>query len=261
MDSSTGKRIACVVQYDGTHFNGWQIQNKGRTVQGDIEGALNVLTREDIRITASGRTDAGVHGAGQVIHFDIKKELPIRRICGGLNGILPKDVSIVNVYHVPSEFHARYDAVEREYRYYIYNNHCRSPFMIHRAMWIKEKLSIDYLEEVGGYCIGQRDFASFCKKSESTDINTVRTIKEISFKLSGDIIEITIKGNAFLHNMIRIMVGTFVEMHKEKRDPKEIEMILHKKDREYSGKTASSCGLYLHSVLYSPHLDSMESAF
>jgi tRNA pseudouridine38-40 synthase len=261
MERRAGKRIACIVQYDGTLFNGWQIQNSGRTVQGDIEDALKVLSGKSVRITASGRTDAGVHARGQVFHFDLPVDIPLKRICGGLNGIMDRDASVINAYQVPDDFHARYSAVEREYRYYIHNHPCSSPFALNRAMWVKEKLDLQYLENLADFCRGENDFASFCKKRESEDINTVRTIKDISFTENNSLIEIKIVGNAFLHNMIRIMVGTFVELHNNNDDPSRVKEILDKRDRIYGGKTAPPSGLYLHRIAYDPELETFDGAF
>ena len=144
---SDTRRIALLMQYDGTGFNGWQIQNKGRTVQEEIERALLILTRENIRVTASGRTDSGVHALGQVIHFDTHANIKLDRLCIALNGILPRDVSVLNSYLVDNDFHARFSAVEREYKYLIYNHPFRSPFMIFRAMWVRDPIDIDYLKK------------------------------------------------------------------------------------------------------------------
>jgi tRNA pseudouridine38-40 synthase len=254
-------RIALKIHYDGTTFCGWQIQDSGRTVQGEIEQALHVLLKEDIRVTAAGRTDTGVHALGQVIHFDTKTDENLGRICIGLNGILPKDVSVENAYRVSSDFHARYSAVERSYRYLIYNHPSRTPFMINRALWIQQELDLDYMRKVTGHLIGEKDFASFCKKRESHDVNTVRSIKEIDVSKQDGCIRIDFTGNAFLHNMIRIIVGTMVEMFKRNDDPALINEIIEKRDRDFSGITAPPYGLYLVGVVYDPPLRSLESAY
>ena len=127
-------RIALLVQYDGTKFNGWQNQNKGRTVQGEIEKALNIISRKKIHITASGRTDAGVHALGQVLHFDFYDNISLKKLCRSMNGILKNDISIKNAYMVHSSFHARYSAIQREYIYLIYNlpeRRCLSSLVIY----------------------------------------------------------------------------------------------------------------------------------
>lgn len=248
------KRIALEIQYDGSGFNGWQIQNTGRTVQSEIEKALAVLFREPCRATASGRTDTGVHALGQIIHFDTTSDMHQDRICIGLNGILPRDVSVRRSFHVSNDFHARYSAVEREYLYLIYNHPYRSPFMMHRAMWLHEPLDTAYMQRVADHLVGERDFASFCKKRESVGINTVRRIRRIEVTRHEEMVSVTVIGNAFLHNMIRIMVGTMVSMHKMTSDPASVHEILSRLDRCAGGYTAPPYGLYLRKVTYDPPL-------
>ncbi len=253
-------RIALLLHYDGTGFNGWQVQNSGRTVQGELERALEVLLKRKIRVTASGRTDSGVHALGQVAHFDGLPGLELGRLCQGLNGIMDKDVSVINAYRVPGDFHARYSAVRREYLYLMYNSPQRSPFTKNRAMWVPETLDLEHLRKSASFLLGEHDFASFCKKS-SSDINTVRSIYEIEIVPSGRLVRMRILGNAFLHNMIRIIVGTMLQLHREKADPLEMKAILGEKDRDFGGATIPSCGLYLNRVEYSPALSTMPSAF
>ncbi len=249
------------MQYDGTGYNGWQFQKNGRSVQGEIEKAIEVLTRERVRIVASGRTDAGVHALGQVIHFDISDTISLQKICIGLNGILPHDVSVKNAYRVEEGFNARFNAVEREYRYYIYNYPQKSPFMRYRAMWLREPIDLAYMRAVAGRITGEYDFSSFCKKSEAEGKNTVRRLTEIRIEKMNEMIEISVRGNSFLHHMIRIIVGTIIEMWRYGSDPSEIDGILGKKDREYGGITAPPYGLYLHRIYFDPPLEDRASAF
>lgn len=257
--SGNGK-IALLVQYDGTRFNGWQRQKNARTVQEELEKALFVLLKEEVRLTASGRTDTGVHACGQVVHFSTASDVSLQRLCIGLNGILEEDISVLNAYRVPESFHARYSALAREYLYLIYNNRQRSPFMVNRAMWISNPLDADYLHRAAQYLVGEKDFASFCKRASSQD-GTIRRIEEIEITRKGDNIRIRIRGNAFLHNMIRIIVGTLLKMHREKAPPESIVDILEKCDRNASGPTALAKGLYLNKVFYDPPLEAMEKAF
>jgi tRNA pseudouridine38-40 synthase len=253
-------RIALIVQYDGTSYNGWQIQNIGKTVQGEIERALKILTREEIRITAAGRTDSGVHALGQVVHFDINKSIKLDRLCIGLNGILPYDISIKNAYFTPRNFHARFDPVERKYRYLIYNKELRNPFIMNRAMWSNKYIDPDYIKAVSNFLVGTFDFASFCKKASAGE-GTIRKINSIKVERIEDLIEIEISGNAFLHHMIRIIVGTITDMYFDGFQPEYIKTILEKKDRDAAGKTAPAYGLYLSEIKYDPELSSYESAF
>lgn len=257
---SRKSRIALVIQYDGTLFNGFQLQAGGRTVQGELEKAVHVLTRQGARVHASGRTDSGVHALGQVVHFDIELNFTLQKLCIALNGILPKDISIKNGYIAPEKFHSRYSAISREYRYLIYNHPLRSTFMMYRAMWEKDILDVGYLRDVTSHLVGEHDFASFCRKISANE-GTVRRITGIDVEKKDEMIEIRIRGNAFLHNMIRIIIGTIVMMHKEGRDPEYIKEILDKKDRDASGPTAPPYGLYLSKVEFYKALESFESAF
>jgi tRNA pseudouridine38-40 synthase len=260
-NSTRYRRIAIVVQYDGTAFNGWQSQRGGRTVQDEIEKAIVVLLKEETRIIAAGRTDSGVHALGQVVHFDTDRNINLQRICIGLNGILPRDVSVVNVFEAPPDFNARFGAVSRHYRYLIHNHPNRTPFMMNRAMWVRGRLDPAYLREVARRCIGEMDFVSFCKKRETHNKNTVRRIDRIDIEANGPRIRINISGNAFLHNMVRIIVGTMIDMYEKKEDPDSIRNIIAARDRDSSGPTAPPYGLYLVGVDYDPPLSGMESAF
>ncbi len=253
-------RLALLVQYDGTGFNGWQIQAGGRTIQSELEDAVKVLARTDVRITASGRTDAGVHALGQVVHFDSDLPVSLDKLCISLNGILPQDISVKNAFRVPDDFHSRFSAVKREYVYLIYRYPLRTPFMRYRAMWINHPMDSKYISDTASYLIGEKDFCSFCKKISSEN-GTIRRVESIEVTESDDVIRIKLRANAFLHNMIRIIIGTIVQMYRENREPAFIKEILEKKDRTYSGFTAPAYGLYLNEITYDPPLQFYESAF
>lgn len=254
------RRIALIVQYDGTAYHGWQIQENGHTIQQELERTITVLTKRHSRVTASGRTDAGVHALAQVVHFDTESDIKLDRLVIGMNGILHHDMSVRNAYEVPGDFHARYDAVEREYLYLIYTYPQRSPFMRYRAMWLHDGIDPVYMEKVSEYLTGEKDFASFCKK-QSADENTVRRIIDISITEQNHYIGFRIRGTAFLHNMIRIIIGTMIEMYREGKEPEHILEILEKKDRDAGGFTAPPYGLYLAGIRYSPPLESYPAAF
>lgn len=177
-----------------------------------------------------------------------------------MNGIMAKDVSVVNAYDVPSDFHARFGPVMREYRYLIHNHPLRSPFAQYRMMWVTMPLDVDYLTEAASHLIGEHDFASFCKKV-SADENTVRRIDSIAVTRDADIVRIRIRGTAFVHNQIRATVGTLIEMQKYGRPPEYMKEILEGGSREFAGFTAPPYGLYLSQVAYDPPLDSFPAAF
>ena len=253
-------RYALLVQYDGTSFNGWQFQDNGRTIQEEFEKAISILSKENVRVTASGRTDAGVHALGQVVHFDLENGIPLRRICISLNGILPSDLSVKNVFKVDQNFHSRFSAVQREYIYIIYRYPVLNPFMRYKAMWINHPFEAEYIRKVTSYLIGEKDFTSFCKKISKNN-GTVRKIESIDVTEQDELIKIRFRANAFLHNMIRIIIGTTVQMYRERRDPEYITQILDALDRTASGFTAPPCGLYLNKIIYDPPLNFYESAF
>jgi tRNA pseudouridine38-40 synthase len=173
---------------------------------------------------------------------------------------MDKDVTIKNAFIVPATFHARFDALQREYLYIIYNYPLKSPFIVKRAMWVSDKLDMDFLKDISQYFIGERDFASFCKK-ESDEENTVRRIDEFEITRNEEFIIFRIKGTSFLHNMIRIIIGTILDFYKDKRDPNDIIKILEQKDRNAGGITAPAYGLYLNKIIYEPPLSEMESAY
>lgn len=259
--SDARRRLALLLQYNGSAFIGWQIQPEGRSVQNDLENACGIILKQKISVVASGRTDTGVHALGQVVHLDIDSDITLHRLCTGLNGLLPADISVLNAYEVPGDFSARFSAIERKYLYIIYNNPLRSAFVKYRATWIARPLDVDYMREAFSYLVGEHDFASFCKMSSAQDINTVRTIREITCERKGDFIFVTIQGNAFLHNMVRTIVGTVLDFHKKDLPPSEMRDILGKRDRRISGKTALPYGLYLMRVTYDPDIAQMPSAF
>ena len=243
-------RYALILQYDGTEYSGFQIQDNANSVQAELEKAIKILTREDIRVTAAGRTDAGVHALGQVVHFDVHNEIWTERLCIGLNGILPYDIAVKRAFAVDTSFHARYSALAREYVYVIYNHPYKSPFMRYRAMWVREPVDVEFCRKAAEHCIGEKDFASFCKKTSAGE-NTMRYIEYITVERMLDtLVVFTIKGNAFLHNMVRILVGTILQLMKEGKSPDTMQTILKQCDRTYSGITAPAYGLYLKKVYY-----------
>lgn len=255
-------RIALKIQYDGTNFAGSQIQKNARTVQGELERALAILTKENHRIIFSSRTDAGVHALEQVAHLDLDGTVSLQRLCIALNGIVEKDVSVVNAYRVPARFHARFSATEREYIYCIYNNPNRSPFARWRAHWARETIDVDYVRAVLALIEGEADFASFCKKKSAlTERSTVRRITGCSAERYDDMLLISIRGNAFLHNMIRVIVGTTLWMYTQGKRPEYILEVLTSNDRAAAGFTAPPYGLYLRKIYYNPPLTSMNAAF
>ncbi|CAM3933523.1 tRNA pseudouridine(38-40) synthase TruA [Mesobacillus zeae] len=243
-------RIKCIVSYDGTGFSGYQVQPEKRTVQRELEAALGKIHKGlEMRVSASGRTDAGVHARGQVIHFDTPLMLPEDRWTIALNSLLPADISVLHSEIAPGNFHARFDAKGKEYRYFIYRSRQRDPFRRNYAYQYPYPLDIQRIRESFPYLIGTHNFTSFCSaKTEVED--RVRTLEEIQLlEVEGGLV-FRFRGNGFLYNMVRILTGTLLEIGSGDRNPDELPGILKKKDRSAAGKTAPGHGLYLWEVFY-----------
>ncbi len=243
-------RIALLLAYDGTDFFGYQVQPNRRTVQGVIEEALTKIHKgERIRVYSSGRTDTGVHARSQVVHFDSPLQLHDQQWKKALNSLLPEDVRVLNAAYAPSDFHARFDCKEREYRYRLLRSEEPDVFRRRYTYHFPHPLSIDAMKEAARYLVGTHDFSSFCSANASVE-DKVRTIYEINLFEEDDELVFQLRGNGFLHNMVRIIVGTLLEVGVGKRTPENVKSILLKKDRTLAGKTAPGHGLYLWAVRY-----------
>ncbi|HEY9577753.1 MAG TPA: tRNA pseudouridine(38-40) synthase TruA [Pseudobacillus sp.] len=243
-------RVKCTIAYDGAKFSGYQIQLNSRTVQEELEKALALVHKgQEVKVTASGRTDAGVHAKGQVVHFDTPLAIPDARWPSALNSRLPEDIAVKQAESVPDSFHARFSAVGKEYRYKIYQDKVRDPFNRFYACHSPVELNTSLMEEAGRQLIGTHDFTSFCSaKTEVED--KVRTITKLDVIGSGEEIELRVAGSGFLYNMVRIIAGTLMEAGKGKISSEDITSILAGRDRSLAGKTAPAEGLYLWKVFY-----------
>ncbi|GAA0304294.1 tRNA pseudouridine38-40 synthase [Gracilibacillus halotolerans] len=244
-------RMKMVISYDGTNFSGYQIQPGKRTIQGEIEKALGKMHKIDkVPVIASGRTDSGVHAIGQVIHFDTQLQIEPSNWLRALTSLLPSDIQIIDIGKVDDHFHARYDAKSKEYRYVIFHREQPDIFKRHYAYWVAESLDIDKMKQALTYIEGKHDFTSFCAANSGVKGDKIRTVLQAALEEQGDEIIFTIRGDGFLYNMVRIIVGTVVEVGKGKRDPEEILNILRAKNRKVAGKTAPAHGLFLWNVQY-----------
>ncbi|WP_338752630.1 tRNA pseudouridine(38-40) synthase TruA [Bacillus sp. FJAT-52991] len=243
-------RIKCIVSYDGALFSGYQIQPNGRTVQEELEKVLKKMHKgHDVKVVASGRTDAGVHAVGQVIHFDTPLMLPVERWPVAFNSQLPGDITVLTAEMASESFHARFSTTGKEYRYKIYQEPYRSPFKRFYAHHCPFDLDLEWMREASHYLIGTHDFTSFCSaKTEVQD--KVREVKEIVIQQVDHEIELKFVGNGFLYNMVRIMTGTLIDVGMGKLAPYEVKKILEAQDRGQAGKTAPAEGLYLWQVFY-----------
>ncbi len=243
-------RYKCIIAYDGTAFAGYQVQPEKRTVQSELEAALGKMHKgEKVKVTASGRTDAGVHAKGQAIHFNSPNVFPAENWQKALNALLPSDIVILDVKQVSDTFHARFDPVGKEYRYVITRVPWRDPFKRNYAYHYPYPLDVEAMREAVSYLVGTHDFTSFCATNTNV-VDKVRTIHKIELVEDGASLMFRFVGTGFLYNMVRILVGTLLEVGSGKRKSCDMQHILAKQDRQAAGKTAPGHGLYLWEVYY-----------
>ncbi|MBM7606464.1 tRNA pseudouridine38-40 synthase [Metabacillus crassostreae] len=243
-------KVKCTVSYDGSQFYGYQVQPNKRTVQSEIEDALTKLHKgEKIKIFASGRTDAGVHAVGQVFHFETKLRIPEDRWPFALNSLLPEDIVIKSAAYVAPEFHARFDVVKKEYRYIINQDKIQDVFKRKYCFHYPYELDLQSIKKACDLLSGTHDFTSFCvAKTEVED--KVRTLYSIEVIKEDTNIIFRFIGNGFLYNMVRILVGTLLEIGQGIKSVEDIPAIFKGRDRRLSGKTVPGHGLYLWKVYY-----------
>lgn len=242
------RNLKLTIQYDGTKYCGWQKQPNSSGIQGTIEYAIYEITKEKVNIIGSGRTDAGVHALGQVANFKTNSNIPAARIPDALNAKLPKDISIIDCQEVSDDFHSRYSATGKIYRYLIYNKPYRSPLYKDISYHVRYNLDIEKMRVEAQSLLGTHEFKGFMSSGSSVK-DTVRTIHNISIEESGDLIVLEVEGNGFLYNMVRIIVGTLVDIGRGRID-KPLEEIIASQDRGEAGHTAPAHGLFLKKVHY-----------
>lgn len=241
------RNIRLILEYDGTAFSGWQFQPNRRTVQGVLEEKLAELLGERVSAIGSGRTDAGVHALGQVVNLKTDKKVPLSAFRQGVNRLLPRDVAVLDAEEVPPGFHARYDAQKRLYRYQIVT--VRSPVRERFAWFVRHDLDFGVLESLCPKVVGGHDFTSFSSAQAEVENFTVN-VGKAKWGEKGDTLTFAIEADRFLHNMVRILVGTMVDMARGKMDPKSFADILKARDRRRAGRTAPPQGLFLVKVTY-----------
>ena len=249
------RNIRLKIEYDGASYKGWQTQkNKNHarpqlTIQQTIETVLSNILQEHIKLIGSGRTDSGVHALGQTANFKTKSEMPLKQIQRALNSLLPKDIVIVNIREASPDFHSRFDALSKIYRYQILNCPHASAFNRLYQYHIPYKLDHKLMQEAARALIGRKDFRSF-QAADKKDRGSIRRIKKLSVKKQGYIINIDIEADGFLYNMARNIAGTLIEIGRGKLRPQSIRDILNAKDRRKAGPTAPARGLCLMRVRY-----------
>lgn len=236
--------------YDGTHFSGYQVQPERRTVQGVVEQALRKLHKGmEVKIVASGRTDSGVHARGQVIHFSSDLPIPVDRWPKALNAMLPDDVRICRAEQVADSFHARYDAHRKEYRYRLLTRQEPDIFRRFYTLHVQTPLDTERMQAAGRLLVGTHNFSSFCAADTAVKSKT-RTIYRLDIAVHGDETEIRVIGNGFLYQMVRIIVGTLLDVGNCTFPPEQVAVILAAVDRQMASRTAPACGLTLWNVQY-----------
>lgn len=243
------RNLKLILTYDGTDFFGWQIQPGRRTVQGELKKAIHTMTGEDTNIIGAGRTDAGAHAIGQVANFETNSKIPACAFQRGLNSLLPDDIVVLGCQEVPPDFHARYSAKKKAYRYIVLNRPLPDPLKRNYVWHVKNPLDIKAMNESCRRIIGEHDFSSFMASGSNVK-TTCRTVYRASWKREGELHIFEIEANGFLRHMVRNIVGTIVCVGLRKIRPAEIDTILAKKDRSAAASTAPAQGLYLISVTY-----------
>ncbi len=240
-------RVKCIVKYDGSKFHGFQVQDKYRTVQGEIHKALKNICQQEVIIHASGRTDAKVHGEHQVFHFDSEKELPIEQWKKAINHFLPNDIYITNTSYVDEQFHARYSATMKEYRYKLSMNEY-NPFDTNYIYQYNRSLDIEAMQEAAKIFIGEHDFASYCTYDQYG--NTIRTIYSFDICEADGIVTFSITGNGFRRYMVRHLVGGLIQVGAKRVSTERLQELLDSCGKQKCLFKAKPQGLYLYNVKY-----------
>jgi tRNA pseudouridine38-40 synthase len=244
-------RVALGIEYDGTAYNGWQRQKTGTGIQALVEEALSSVADESVEVICAGRTDTGVHASAQVVHFDSNAERSSRGWLLGVNTGLPDDINANWATFVDDEFHARFSATSRTYRYLILNRLVRSALFRHRAWWVYERLDEQAMREAGEFLLGEHDFSAF--RAAGCQASTpVREIRSLQVSRSGDWLAVTVTANAFLQHMVRNITGLLVTIGKGDEKPAWTKSVLESRDRKEGGVAAPPHGLTLTDVEYPP---------
>lgn len=244
------RNIRLLLQYEGTRYQGWQRQTSSdNTIQGKIETLLSKMCQEPIEISASGRTDAGVHAMGQVANFHTNSEMSTEEMLAYCNRYLPEDIAVVEVSEAAPRFHSRLNACGKCYCYRVINSDIPNVFWRRFAQEVPEKLDEDVMRRAAELLLGEHDFKSFTSAKKGKK-STVRRIDEISIVREGNLLSFTFVGNGFLHHMIRILMGTLLEVGMGKRTPESMNDILEACNREKAGPLVPAKGLTLMKVYY-----------
>ncbi len=244
------RNIKCKVAYEGTRYQGWQKQESSdNTLQGKFETLISRMCEEEITIQGSGRTDAGVHAKGQVINFHTNSKMSVEEMLDYMNAYLPEDIGVLEIAEVPERFHSRLNAKGKRYVYRVWNSKIPNVFYRKYAYTVEEALNMDAMQQAAGYLLGEHDFKSFTSTKKGKK-STVRRIDNIMIEKKDAMITFTFEGNGFLYHMVRIVMGTLLEVGLGKKQVESIPQILAAKDREQAGMLVPAKGLILEEVFY-----------
>lgn len=243
------RNIKLKIAYDGTYYHGWQTQLNKSTVQETVEGAIRVVMKQKVNLTGSGRTDSGVHAAGQVANFIADTNIPEEKIKIALNSILPLDIRVIESKDVHMEFNSRFDAHDKTYMYQIYNDRVWDPFYSRYSCFVPSNLDFNNMDRAVKYLVGTHDFKGFMAAGSQVK-TTVRTVYKADLIKEEKLIKLYITGNGFLYNMVRIIAGTLIDVGKNSKRPECMEEAINKMDRSILGQTAEPQGLFLMNVNY-----------
>lgn len=242
-------RVALGISYDGRPWQGWQKQPNGQTVQDALERALAAFATVPVQTTCAGRTDTAVHALGQVVHFDCEVNRSEESWVRGVNAHLPESISVQWAQYVDDTFHARFSATARAYTYVLLNSRVRQPLWAGRAGWVFQSLDVSAMTQAAQALLGEHDFSSF-RSSQCQAKSPVRTISELSVRQQGCLIFVSLRGNAFLHHMVRNIIGALVQIGQGRKSVEYMADLLALKDRTKGAPTFSPDGLYLTEVSY-----------
>ncbi len=243
------RNIMLTLRYDGTDYHGWQMQENAISVQQVLGEAVERIIGEKVTINGCSRTDSGVHANMFCCNFRTEAETSEAVLLRGINALLPDDVAVYDVKEVNEDFHARFDCKGKEYIYKIWNSKCKNPFMRDYALHYPYKLDAELMDKQAKDIIGTFDFSAFCAAG-STVKDNVRTVYDCSVRREGDLVTVSVKGDGFLYNMVRIIVGTLLYINSGKIEENTIPEIIESRDRLRAGITAKAHGLYLNEVYY-----------
>lgn len=244
------RNLLVKIAYDGSRYHGWQVQENALSVQSVFQQALEKILCESVELKGCSRTDTGVHAREYAISFKTTRTIPAQSLVFALNRFLPGDIAAKSCKEVPEEFHARYSCRGKEYVYEIWNDPIRNAFLENRALFHRYPLDTEKMNRAAAYFLGCHDFSTFCTGDKRDPNHMERTVFRSEVSREGKIVRFTVAADGFLYNMVRIMVGTLLEVSRGRFQPEEIPAMIEQKNRKAAGPTAPASGLYLNRVFY-----------